>query len=228
MTSFAGFPPGKTRFTPIPDLFFTELLPAIAGRDELVVTLYMMWALHRQAGYPRYMTMHELANETLLREALAHPPHRDFDRALHDALDCACERGTLLRLRIADSEGEEVYLFVNTAQGRKAVEEVKAGSLVLERPGFVREPQPTQPAPTIYELYEQNIGLLQPLIAEQLQQAERDYPSEWIEDAFRIAVERNVRHWRYIAAVLERWARDGKDDGDWASQRSSRRATRQS
>ncbi|MGI6380667.1 MAG: DnaD domain protein [Anaerolineae bacterium] len=43
--------------------------------------------------------------------------------------------------------------------------------------------------------------LLQPLIAEQLQQAEADYPPEWIEDAFRIAVESNVRNWRYIAAI---------------------------
>lgn len=213
------------RFTPLPDLFFTELLPAIDNRDELVLTLFMFWSFHRQVGFPRYLTMRELLRESVLRQALAHPPERDLDEALRQAVDRACERGTLLRLCIADEEGEEEYLLINTPQGRKAVEQVKAGSLVLERPGFVREPKPPQPHPSIYELYEQNIGLLQPLIAEQLQQAERDYPQEWIEDAFRIAVERNVRNWRYIEAILERWSREGKDDGDWASRRSSRRAT---
>ncbi len=226
MRSFAGFPVGKTRFTPLPDLFFIELLPAIDTRDELVLTLYMFWALHRQTGYPRYLTMKELLSESVLRKALAQPPERDIDEAIRAAVDKACTRGSLLELRIADETGEERYLLANTPQGRRAVQEVKAGVLILERPGFVREPKPVEPQPTIYELYEQNIGLLQPLIAERLQEAERDYPQTWIEDAFRIAVERNARNWRYIEAILQRWSRDGKDDGDWASQKPPTRANR--
>ena len=226
MRSFAGFPPGAMRQTPIPDLFFSELLPAIDTRDELVLTLFMFWSLNRQEGYPRYLTMAELRRETVLQQALAHPPQPDLEAALCQAVDRACERGTLLRLRIADQEGEEAYLFINTPEGRRAVEQVKDGSLILERRGFVREAQPVEPRPTIYELYEQNVGLLQPLIAEQLQQAEADYPPEWIEDAFRIAIESNVRNWRYIAAILDRWSREGKDDGAWSSRQNPRRAAR--
>ena len=30
---------------------------------------------------------------------------------------------------------------------------------------------------------------------------------------FRIAVADNVRKWRYILAILERWATEGRDDG---------------
>jgi len=67
--------------------------------------------------------------------------------------------------------------------------------------------------PNIFALYEQNIGLLQPLIAEELREAEKTYPAAWIEEAFKIAVERNARNWRYIKAILERWTREGKDDG---------------
>ncbi|MFQ6001984.1 MAG: DnaD domain protein, partial [Anaerolineae bacterium] len=52
-----------------------------------------------------------------------------------------------------------------------------------------------------------------PLIAEELREAEKTYPAAWIEEAFKIAVERNARNWRYIQAILERWAREGKDDG---------------
>jgi len=68
--------------------------------------------------------------------------------------------------------------------------------------------------PNIYQLYEQNIGLLQPLIADQLRDAEATYPPEWIEEAFRIAVESNARNWRYVRGILERWAREGKDSGE--------------
>jgi DnaD/phage-associated family protein len=67
--------------------------------------------------------------------------------------------------------------------------------------------------PNIFVLYEQNIGLIQPLIAEELREAEKTYPAAWIEEAFKIAVERNARNWRYIQRILERWAAEGKDDG---------------
>jgi DnaD/phage-associated family protein len=62
-------------------------------------------------------------------------------------------------------------------------------------------------------LYEQNIGLLQPLIADELRQAQRDYPEEWIEEAFRLAAEANARRWSYVRAILERWSTEGKSDG---------------
>ncbi|MDO8690892.1 MAG: DnaD domain protein [Dehalococcoidia bacterium] len=35
-----------------------------------------------------------------------------------------------------------------------------------------------------------------------------------MEDAFREAVNLNRRNWRYIARILERWAREGRDGKD--------------
>jgi DNA replication protein len=66
--------------------------------------------------------------------------------------------------------------------------------------------------PNIFVLYEQNIGLLQHLIADELLEAEREYPAQWIEEAFRLAAEANVRRWSYVRAILERWATEGKRD----------------
>jgi len=65
----------------------------------------------------------------------------------------------------------------------------------------------------IYSLYEQNIGMLNPLIAEQLQDAEKKYPADWIEAAFKEATALNKRNWKYILRILERWAIEGKDNG---------------
>ncbi len=67
--------------------------------------------------------------------------------------------------------------------------------------------------PSVYTLYEQNIGLLTPILAERLQEAEGRYPVEWIEAAFEEAVANNKRSWRYIERILERWAAEGKQSG---------------
>jgi DnaD/phage-associated family protein len=66
--------------------------------------------------------------------------------------------------------------------------------------------------PNIFQLYEANIGPLTPLIADALRDAEKTYQADWIEDAFRIAVERNKRNWHYIEAILNRWQEGGRDD----------------
>jgi DNA replication protein len=70
------------------------------------------------------------------------------------------------------------------------------------------------PAVNIFALYEQNIGIITPMIAEELKEAEKIYPRQWIEDAFKEAVALNKRSWRYIARILERWASEGKDSGE--------------
>ena len=68
---------------------------------------------------------------------------------------------------------------------------------------------PTLKRPNIFELYEANISLITPILADELKDAEMTYPPEWIELAFKIAVENNVRKWNYIRAILERMATEG-------------------
>jgi DNA replication protein len=67
--------------------------------------------------------------------------------------------------------------------------------------------------PNVYTLYEQNIGLLTPIVAEKLQEAEGHYPVEWINAAFEEAVLNNKRNWRYIERILERWTIEGRQSG---------------
>ena len=69
-------------------------------------------------------------------------------------------------------------------------------------------------APNIYKLYEENIGALTPLIADELKDMEMEFPARWIKEAMRIAVQKEARHLRFIRAVLERWRKEGKTDGD--------------
>lgn len=215
MKGFAGFPKGKVRFTPLPDLFFSQLVPRIDNLPELKVTLHLFWLLHGKKGHLRYASLQELREDPLLLTGLKVAGRRPED-LLDEGLERAVARGTLLRVSVKDPEGgdsQESWYFLNDPPSRQAVEEIERGELRLER-------MPARPGegveverPNIFALYEQNIGLLQPLIAEELREAEKTYPAAWIEEAFKIAVERNARNWRYIQAILERWAREGKDDG---------------
>jgi DnaD/phage-associated family protein len=208
MKGFAGFPEGKMRFTPLPDLFFSQLMPAIDNLPELKVTLHLLWLLHGKKGHLRYASLQELREDSLLLAGLKVAGRRQ-EELLDEGLERAVTRGTLLR--VGDSQAS--WYFLNDAPSRQAVEKIERGELRLEgmpsRPGEGVEVE----RPNIFALYEQNIGLLQPLIAEELREAEKTYPAAWIEEAFKIAVERNARNWRYIKAILERWTREGKDDG---------------
>jgi DnaD/phage-associated family protein len=90
----------------------------------------------------------------------------------------------------------------------------------------------------VFVLYEENVGSITPLIAEELKEADEQYPHEWLVDAFREAAELNKRNWRYIRRILERWQTEGRDHEkrerdpqiEWLEQRYreglERRATR--
>lgn len=61
----------------------------------------------------------------------------------------------------------------------------------------------------IFELYEQNIGSIPKIIADELIQAEKDYPAEWFPAAFAEAAKNNARKWSYIKAILNNWNTSG-------------------
>jgi len=112
------------------------------------------------------------------------------EETLRQALNSAVEHGTLLHSTLnINGMLEDVY------------------SLTVDS----RQP----PTINIFALYEQNIGLITPMIAEELKEAEKIYPPQWIEEAFKEAVTLNKRSWKYIARILERWASEGKDSGEY-------------
>jgi len=212
MKSFTGFPAGKLRFTSVPNLFFSELLPAIDDLAELKVTLHIFWLLSQKKGYPRYASFGELSGDGALLGGLK-SLGQGSKESLREGLERAVARGTLLHMAVEqDGKRDDLY-FMNTDQGRQAVEKIRRGQLELGVTVLPAEPPLEAERPNIFVLYEQNIGLLQPLIAEQLKDAEQTFPGEWIEEAFQIAVEQNKRSWAYVRAILEGWATEGKDDG---------------
>lgn len=210
MQQFTGFPPGKARTVAVPGQFFSDLLQIIDDLAELKITLYLFWALQQQEGDYRYLTLSELLKDGRFLSGLDADPNAAAEAA-RAGLARAVERGTLLHVQIPGVDDPEDVYFVNTVKGRNAVRAIEAGRFV---PGDRDVPIAlVDERPNIFALYEENIGPLSPLISDQLREAEQDYPPAWIEEAFRLAVERNKRSWRYIAAILQRWESEGKDRG---------------
>ncbi len=221
MKGFAGFPAGKQPYTPLPNLFFAELLPNIDHLGELKVTLHVFWLVLQQKGDRRCVSGGELATDQCLLGGLASPllPAKE---ALRDALERAVARGTLLRVTTGEESDRQDWYFVNAESGRQAVDELLAGGWT---PTEASQPMHLQAQrPNIFVLYEQNIGALTPIMAEELMEAENSYPAEWIEDAFREAVKSNVRKWRYVEGILKAWATEGK--GNETSRRTDERDRR--
>jgi len=214
MKSFTGFPT-KMQFTPLPDLFFSALLPQISDIAELKTTLHFFNIIYHKRGYPRFVSYEELLSSTSLMRSLKETA-RQPDEALRKGLELATKRGTILHLVLEkDGATEDVY-FLNTESERQAMEKIKNGELVLK--GLSIKPPvqvQTEELPDIYTLYEENIGILHPMVAEELKEAEKLYPRAWIVDAIREAVNHNKRKWSYIAAILERWASEGRSDGTY-------------
>ncbi len=61
----------------------------------------------------------------------------------------------------------------------------------------------------ISKLYEENIGMLTPAIAESLKDIDEKYPPDWFEEALKESVKSEHRNLKYISAILERWRTEG-------------------
>jgi hypothetical protein len=53
------------------------------------------------------------------------------------------------------------------------------------------------------------------MIADELRDAEKLYPPDWIRDAVKESVLHNKRNIKYISKILENWSVEGRGDGTY-------------
>jgi DNA replication protein len=212
MKQFAGFPV-RMEFTPVPNILFSAVIPEIDDIAELKAVLYIIKALYQKRGHLRFVTAGELAGDISLMQGLKGEGESPAAK-MTQALTRAVKRGILLHLAVVrDGAVVDIY-FLNTGANRQNIAKIKSGELTPE--GIKLGEQPPagiEAPPDIFTLYEQNIGVLTPMIAEELREALKLYPEPWIGEAIKEAVSLNKRSWRYIARILERWSAEGRADG---------------
>lgn len=123
-----------------------------------------------------------------------------------------------LGLLIADGVGPHgtnrwaIPIFITPDGGAKI-----AGVQKITKAGAENAPEENAPKPSLvvkdnhliivntgenFKIYEQEIGGLTPMIADAIKDAEKTYPLDWIPEAIAIAVQKNIRNWKYVEAIL--------------------------
>ena len=193
MSTFEGFPQG-TKALPVPSLLLGSLLAEIDDVAELKCTLRFLWYTAQVSGSPKWVYESALLSDGVLNTALG------SQDAIRRGISAAIERGTLVA-----ASGR---LLIATPENQRTTEQ----ATLTPAASTASEPV-TRETSNVYALYEANIGLLTPMVADHLRDAEATYPLEWIEAAIREATERNVRNWRYVSTILERWLAEGRQSG---------------
>jgi len=174
----------------------------------------MFWRLEQVEEHFRFLRPADFLQDEGLFKSLGCPLDESFAKSVR--------RGALLQSAARGGWQAEVYYFLNSPKGELLCGPSRAGSGARQDKRTVHDP-PREPA-NIFRLYEENIGpCLTALIAETLSEAEDTYPAEWIEDALRIAVQRNKRTWRYCVRYPRALAREGRHDKKEPTKRSIRR-----
>jgi DNA replication protein len=199
--TFTGFREDQLELVRVPETFFIQLLPLVESLSQLRLLLYLFWYFEQQEGEIRYILFKNLvADETLLEMA-------GGKEGLQEALQGLIDLGAVLSAQPENEE--EVHYFINSPQGREAVKAIRNSQWQRNIQSRIPVQMPGE-QPNIFELYEQNIGVITPMMAEILKEDEKNFPKEWIEEAIRIAVTRNVRKWKYVQAILDRWQTEGR------------------
>ena len=210
---FGGFLVATDPAVTIPRAFFTDVLPGISDLAELHVTLAMFHLAAEAGGIETPVSQDQLFRDRSLRAALKKTGSpREPDSRIENGLDLAVGRGTLLAFGAERGSERRIWYYVNTPVNQALISAMSRGAVAPppvvwhgdEVPAVVPE------RPNIFRLYEQNIGLLTPLIADHLIDALETYPAEWIEAAVAESVAYNRRSWRYVQRILEQWASTGR------------------
>lgn len=193
MKKFKGFTDSES-FTQLPDTFFHQLLNQIDDAAELKVTLYFLWRAEHMDSSFRALRESDFGTKELGLPA-------DEIRA---GLDKAVKRGSILKV---EREAES-YFLLNSPRGRAVAQAIASGK---SNPEVADSNIPFE-RPNIFQLYEENIGPLTPLIADALKDAEETYSAEWVADTIGLAVKNNKRSWKYCEAILRRWKEEGRGE----------------
>jgi len=208
MNSFKGFIEYKERTTAIPQEFFSEILPQISDLYELKTLLYLFWYFENNEYQYPIITLNALRKDPLFLSGLGKNESDQYNN-LQSCINRLKEDKLLLYLQIEYHQTYHDIYILNTPQGREILELINIGAISIE-PEDDFQLKLSKPQPNVFKIFEENIGVITPIIADSLKEIQERYPYEWIEEAIKEAVKNNVRKLRYIEVILKNWKDEGK------------------
>lgn len=209
------------KFTQVPNILFDELMSSMGNAELRVVLVAVrkMLGFHKTSDAISLTTFQKLSG--LSRQGVM------------DGLAAAVKNGHLRQLPTTGKRGTTMYALcigqdaglvkpvdqsrelTSTSQASrpelvKLVDtQNKETKLTKEKLPPAGEPSPEPPQ--IYAFYVENIRQqITPLVRDGLVDAVKTYGEAWVQDAIKEAVFNNVPKWNYVAAILERWGKEGR------------------
>jgi len=207
-TTSAVAPLNERRVIEVPEALLSEIAPLIRDVGELQLILAVVRMGTERGGVDQPVSREELNRDPGIQRAFqVEGTMRDSAESIERSLELAVARGVVIKLRVIDGDAERIWYFLNTLQNAARVRAMTNGTESPPKTLWATGAPPRVEAerPTVFRLYEQNIGPLTPLVAQRLLDALEVYPPGWIEDAVAEAVGYNKRSWRYISRILENW-----------------------
>jgi DnaD/phage-associated family protein len=200
---------------PVPRSFFERHLARIRDIAALKVLLTIYERAATLDETEQYVAEDELFSDRRLLDGLrwtatTRPPVGEVRRGI----DLLVAHDAIVRICVEENDQSSFWLMPKEAENVARLNTIINGGapFPFRSSPAVREPRVAIERPNVFRLYEQNIGMLTPLIADQLIEAIELYPERWIEDAIGEAVSLNRRNWRYIQRILQRWETEGRGD----------------
>ncbi len=196
----------------IPHIYFRKVLAEINNVTDIKIVLYIFWFLGHQEGNSKFITLSDFLNDSDFLAGID-LDSGEFEERIRKSLQSLVTGGILICYNPESDNYNNAVYFLTSPKNQAIVKSLKDGRISIQELVRVTVKLAVD-KPTIYKLYEENIGPLTPLLADALRDAEQNYPYDRIVKAFQIAVERNVRNWRYIDAILKSGQEKGKDGSD--------------
>jgi len=209
-----GFPRG-VQFTPVPNPLLASLLEEMDSLNEMKVVMRVIHGLHKLRKVPASIGFDDLFSDRTVASMLK-SSGTQLEEIVELSINSAAERGILL---VVDQGNAQRRILLNTEPVRRALARQGVAPSIKARKPFetwanTKSAETKQDAVTFYE---QNIASVTPIVAENIQAALEQHPEDELVLAIRYAAEANARSWNYIAAILRRWATEGRpeelDDG---------------
>lgn len=203
---FNGFPEGETDQIIIPPDYFVNYLPLVDDLDELKLNLVILWISSKSDKLLLLFSLENLTADPNIFDIF----NRDQSR-IKNALEKSVKRESILE--ICEEKTNKTMYFLNTPFNKIIFEKIKAEKISLADFSSNELVSMNHPS-NIFRLYEENIGILTPMISEILKEDELEFPAHWIREAIQIAVQHNARNWKYVHAILVSWKNEGKNGKD--------------
>jgi hypothetical protein len=178
MKTFSGFPDGELKMSALPEMFYTGLLPLIDDLPEMKVTVACFRLCWQKSGLVRWTTSAELMRD---------PALSDVPEEIAAGVMKAIRRGSLVGA--LDRSGLQ-YLFPNSelGQGRRRDQTRREDRTRSRR---LWTPQ------HLCAVTSKTSGA-DAADRRAAEDANREFPPQWIEYAFAEAVKQNARSWAYV------------------------------